>query len=83
MLLESREAKLNARDITAVDAFRAGGVIGPNIVVEHGFPVGPKGEPLLWVPDIVAGAIGAELDRGEQVAMELTRLVTCYQVKLD
>ncbi|NJC69072.1 hypothetical protein HC031_04940 [Planosporangium thailandense] len=82
VVMEAREPRLNTRDIEAVDAFRAAGLIGSDIVVEHGYPTGPNGEPLLWVPDIVAGAVGAELDRGDLLAQELAGLVTHYRVEL-
>jgi hypothetical protein len=34
------------------------------------------------VPDIVAGAIGGELDRSEPFAAELAAVVTRYQIEL-
>ncbi|GII20742.1 hypothetical protein [Planosporangium mesophilum] len=83
VVMEAREQRLNARDIQAVDAFRAAGLIGPDIVVEHAYPAGPAGEPLLWVPDIVAGAIGGELDRGDPLAGQLSSVVTRYYIELN
>jgi hypothetical protein len=83
VVLEARTQSLNAKDAEAVDAFRAAGVIGSDIVIEHGYPAGPNGEPLLWVPDIVAGVIGGELDRGEVVPGNLAQLVTRFDVELD
>ena len=56
VLLETRNATADRRDIAAVDQFRARGVISHAIRVDHGRP---SEEPLLWLADIVAGAVSA------------------------
>jgi hypothetical protein len=53
--LESRDHVGDGRDIAAVRAFRAAHLIS-DIHVEHEHAVN---EPLLWVADLVAGAVGA------------------------
>ncbi|TQM01716.1 DUF3800 domain-containing protein [Pseudonocardia kunmingensis] len=59
--LESREAKQNRRDRQLLDVLRSQRSLGPGLRMQH--QPGPV-EPLLWVPDIVAGSIGA-LRRGD------------------
>lgn len=54
--LEAREAKQNQRDLQLLRALRAEKAISPAIRMAH--PAGPL-EPLLWIPDLVAGAVGA------------------------
>ena len=60
VFLESRSERLNRQDYAAVAAFRARQVL-TRIRIDHLFPEGPNGEPLLWIPDVVAGAVAAEL----------------------
>lgn len=78
--LETRTASLNSRDIAAVRAFRARRVIHHDIRVDHAYP---SAEPLLWIPDIVAGAVSAAA-RGESTYREqLERLISEYRVRID
>lgn len=55
LTLESRHDERNRHDIRAVGAFRNQHVVSRRLIVEHGRPVQ---EPMLWVPDAVAGAVG-------------------------
>lgn len=55
--MESREHRQNARDVELLNALRSQRLVGPELRIEH-LP-GPS-DPLLWVPDVVAGAVGAE-----------------------
>lgn len=80
VLLESRGRRQDLRDLQVVNALRVQRTLGRQLVVDHAQPMG---EPLLWVPDIVAGAVGAELDRAEPYAEQLAPMVTRYQVSLD
>jgi hypothetical protein len=82
VIMETRTQSLNHKDAAAVDAFRSAQVIGPEIAVEHGYPSGVNGEPLLWVPDIIAGAIGAELDHGDPMPEQLAGLTTRFHLRL-
>jgi len=54
--LEAREAKQNQRDLQLLGVLRAEQTISSAIRMAH--PAGPL-EPLLWIPDLVAGAVGA------------------------
>lgn len=53
--LETRTQSLNAKDMKMVDVLRSRGMI-PNLRVDLELPTR---EPMLWVPDAVAGAITA------------------------
>lgn len=54
--LEARERKQNSRDRQLLDQLRAGRELGGQLRMDH-IP-GPE-EPLLWIPDAVAGAVVA------------------------
>lgn len=54
--LESRTATLNRKDLHLVDALRGERAISRGLRVEFGRPLE---EPMLWVPDAVAGAVSA------------------------
>lgn len=78
--LEARTAALNAKDLAAVDAWRSQRVVGHSIRVDHAYP---SAEPLLWVPDIVAGAVSAAY-AGELVYRDiLDPVITEHRVILD
>ena len=54
--LEAREAKQNSRDLDFVQAMRAARALSSRVRLHH--EPGPA-EPLLWLPDAVAGAVTA------------------------
>lgn len=54
--LETRTAVLNGRDRAMVAAMRGSGSLTGSLRVEFG---DPEIEPLLWIPDVIAGALGA------------------------
>lgn len=56
VFLESRHDALNKRDIRLVDVLRIRGSISDTIVVSFDLP---RREPMLWVPDAVAGAMSS------------------------
>lgn len=58
--MESRRPHQDRSDLRAVSGFRNQKRIGPSLRVGHALPAGPKGEPLLWVPDIVAGIVNGD-----------------------
>jgi hypothetical protein len=55
LILESRQTERDRHDVRAVGAFRNARQLSRRLVVSHGLPAQ---EPLLWVPDAVAGAVG-------------------------
>ncbi|MBV9140327.1 MAG: hypothetical protein JO115_05335 [Pseudonocardiales bacterium] len=58
LLIESRSAELNHRDVATVQGARFALPKGSHFRVDH---VPGSGEPLLWVADVVAGAVRAGL----------------------
>lgn len=66
--VESRHESLNRRDREMVDALRAKGAIGTSSRVEFALP---REEPMLWLPDAVAGAVGAFRKGGESLPWHL------------
>jgi hypothetical protein len=56
--LETRHFALNERDLKLVEALRGKRSVSSEIRVEF---ARPKDEPMLWVPDAVAGAVNAAL----------------------
>ncbi|MBB5790585.1 hypothetical protein [Jiangella mangrovi] len=78
--LESRNAAADRRDIAAVDRFRARRVIGHAIRIDHARPLD---DPLLWLADIVAGALGAA-EGGDPTFRELlVPMLTEHRIRLD
>ena len=75
--LESREAKQNARDVQLLGALRAQRAVGGNLRMFHS--PGPA-DPLLWVPDVVAGAVGAERRGDASYVQRLDGLLSYYKV---
>jgi hypothetical protein len=55
VVLESRHAERDRHDIEAIGGFRNAGMVSRRLVVSHERPLQ---EPMLWVPDAVAGAAG-------------------------
>ncbi|MCO5997707.1 hypothetical protein [Actinoallomurus rhizosphaericola] len=56
VILESRQDRQNKSDRRLIDTLLARKVIAPEVRIRHA--LGPA-EPLLWLPDIVAGAVVA------------------------
>ena len=74
--LEARESKQNARDMQILAAMRARQEVGSRLRLDH--QPGPQ-NPLLWVPDVVAGAVGSDR-AGEPAYLErLAGLTTFYE----
>jgi hypothetical protein len=76
--LESRTPRQNLRDVQAVDGFRAARIISA-LHVDH---VRPMGEPLLWIPDIVAGAVNLALGGEDLHEVALKSLISRYDIDL-
>ena len=77
--MESRGRRLDTLDLQAVNVMRIQRVIGSALMVDH---TQPGSEPLLWLPDIVAGAVGGQLDGKDSYAEELSGLIIRYEVDL-
>jgi hypothetical protein len=74
--LESREAKQNGRDLPLLDALRAENAISPRGRMNH--PARPR-EPLLWIFDLVAGAVGAARQSYPNYRDQLAGLLTVHE----
>lgn len=55
--LEERESNLNARDQRLIDSIRGKKLIPTSLRIDI---ARPSVEPMLWLPDIMAGAVGQE-----------------------
>jgi hypothetical protein len=77
--LESRAPALDARDLQAVNVFRIQSAMSPDLRVDHARPLD---EPLLWVPDIVAGAMNAAVSGDDSFCVPLESLLTRYDIEL-
>jgi hypothetical protein len=76
--LERRTPALDQRDHRLIDSIRGKKLIsaGMRIDVQQ-----PSIEPMLWMPDIVAGAVGADKVRGNPVYLNAIRsVVDVYDV---
>jgi hypothetical protein len=60
--IERRDAALNRRDMTMLNALRRTGAVDNSLHINFG---DPYNEPMLWLPDIIGGIIGSSLRRGE------------------
>lgn len=78
--LEQRTQTLNSRDMRTVDRLRGRQAIPPTTRVELGKP---SVEPMLWLPDIVAGAINADLAGEPRWLDPIRAQITQIQLKLD
>jgi hypothetical protein len=79
VIAETRHAERNATDIRAIGAFRRSGVVSPMLGFEHGQPVQ---EPLLWLPDIVAGAVLAGYTGRSYLRLALDDILIEIQIEL-
>lgn len=72
-VFESRGSADDARDLKMLGALRSQRVVPTRFRVDH-MP-GPA-EPLLWVPDVVNGAVGASIQHGGDHGFERQAWVT-------
>ncbi|MGY4767464.1 hypothetical protein ACXC9Q_11165 [Kribbella sp. CWNU-51] len=75
--LESRAAAQDRRDLRLVDSARRKRLISPDLQV--GF-ARPSAEPMLWLPDAVAGAMSAAVLGEERWLTAMAAVVTVHQV---
>jgi len=70
VLLEARTQSLNDRDMKLIDAIRGKKLIPSGLRIDVGQP---STEPMLWIPDIVAGATGADRVHGNPQYLDQIR----------
>ena len=68
VVVEGRKAAQDTRDRRMVDAVRSKGLISREVRLEF---LRASDEPLLWIPDAVAGAIGSALKADDPVPHRL------------
>lgn len=78
--LEARTPILNARDMHAINVFSMQGVIRSSPHVGH---IRPVDEPLLLIPDIVAGSVNAAAGGDDSFVASLNSLISRCDIKLD
>ncbi|MGH8879497.1 MAG: hypothetical protein ACRD0P_19470 [Stackebrandtia sp.] len=78
VLIESRANKPNIKDLQRVNVLRIREAIGPELRVAHGRPLD---EPLLWLPDLVAGTVTSN-DITHWTALQGPALCEVHQIKL-
>jgi hypothetical protein len=66
--IESRKASQDLRDMKMLDAVRSTRLIGDGLRFDF---ERPTAEPMLWIPDAVAGALGAALKSDDTLPREL------------
>ena len=80
VLLEERTPSLNLADSRLVDAIRGKKLIPTRMRIDTGRP---SAEPMLWLPDVVAGAVGADRVRGNPGYLDVIRpMVTMLDIPL-
>lgn len=67
LVLEQRQQRLNQRDERTVASCRRDGLVSPSVPFAF---ARPGDEPLLWMPDTIAGAVGADLGEGNPTYTE-------------
>jgi hypothetical protein len=80
VILDARRAEQDVRDIQAVDAFRAAKVVGREITVNHRRLGGEQKETLLWIPDIVAGAVHSHRQGKGNYLTRLEDLISWFRI---
>jgi hypothetical protein len=68
VVFESRQERNDRKDRREVISAQRAGVADPALVYRHGRP---KEEPLLWLPDAIAGAVGLGIANHEHELAEL------------
>jgi hypothetical protein len=80
LVFESRQERNDRRDRREVMTAQKAGVADPDLVYRHGRP---KEEPLLWLPDAVAGTVGEHVAHGNREFFELLPTGMCEIRWLD
>ena len=77
--LESRSSVPDQRDIRLVDSARRKGLVPGSLVV--GF-ARPKDDPMLWIPDAIAGAVTAANLGEPRWVLAFTEILTRYDIEV-
>jgi hypothetical protein len=77
--LETRSAKPDRRDLKLIDSGRRRRLIPPDLQVDF---VRPKVEPMLWLPDAVAGAVTAANLGESRWLTAISEMVTQHEVEV-
>ena len=82
--IETRTASLNAKDTAAIAQFKRRRIISGRIKIDFVRPYGPQSDPLLWLPDIVAGAVSSAHGsaHGQQLLAPLTPTLRMSEIEL-
>jgi len=62
---EARTPTLNRRDVSLIAGLRASGAITDALIYDFASPAGVGADPMLWIPDAVAGAVGTTRVEGD------------------
>jgi hypothetical protein len=77
--LESRAAAQDRRDVRLIDSARRKRLISHDLQVTF---ARPSGEPMLWLPDAVAGAMSAAMLGEDRWLTAIAEVVTVHQVAI-
>jgi hypothetical protein len=77
--VESRQPERDRADVRALAAFRRSRVLAPHMTVDHARPLQEEG---LWLGDIVAGAVLADLRGDHRYRKPLEELLTVIALDL-
>lgn len=75
LVFESRQERNDVQDRREIISAQKAGVAAANLVYRHGRP---KEEPLLWLPDAVAGAVGDDVARQDRRYVEMLPDAMCH-----
>lgn len=74
MVIESRQEHNDRKDRREILGAQRAGVASEGLRYRH---ARPKDEPLLWLPDALAGAIGTSIADGDQELLRLLPHALC------
>lgn len=78
--IEARTESLNRRDMRMLDALRSRGTLAAGLAVTFARPIQ---EPMLWLPDAIAGAVSAHLRGRDSHPYELLkRELTVHRITM-
>lgn len=78
VIMEGREAKQNCLDLNLLKALRSRKELSAELRIDH---ISGPGEPLLWLPDILAGSVVAARCGDSRYLDQLVPLVTVVNIR--